>query len=74
MYFMPSLYYLDVYGVASLPDDARVVIYDHHVFIVQATGSNCIVLNALPNQPGSNLALLSREGNNFVDRQNVRLT
>ncbi len=23
---------------ASLNDDARVVIYDHHVFIVQATG------------------------------------
>ncbi len=23
---------------ASLTDDARVVIYDHHMFIVQATG------------------------------------
>jgi hypothetical protein len=31
----------------SLTDDARVVIYDHHVFIVQATSSNCLVLNAL---------------------------
>jgi hypothetical protein len=25
---------------ASLTDDARVVIYDHHVFIVQAIGAN----------------------------------
>ncbi len=25
---------------ASLTDDARVVIYDHHMFIVEATGSN----------------------------------
>jgi hypothetical protein len=26
---------------ASLTDDARVIIYDHHMFIVQATGLNC---------------------------------
>jgi hypothetical protein len=26
--------------VASLTDDARVVIYDRHVFIVQATGAS----------------------------------
>ncbi len=25
---------------ASLTDDARVVIYDHHMFIVQATGAS----------------------------------
>ncbi len=29
---------------ASLPDDARVVIYDRHVFIVQATGVDLIKL------------------------------
>jgi hypothetical protein len=27
---------------ASLFDDARVIIYDHHMFIVQATGANVI--------------------------------
>jgi len=27
---------------ASLTDDARVVIYDHHMFIVQASGANVI--------------------------------
>jgi hypothetical protein len=29
---------------ASLNDDARVVIYDRHMFIVQATGPNVIKL------------------------------
>ncbi len=29
---------------ASLTDDARVIIYDHHMFIVQATGPNVIKL------------------------------
>ncbi len=29
---------------ASLTDDARVVIYDRHMFIVQATGVNAIKL------------------------------
>jgi hypothetical protein len=28
----------------SLTDDARVVIYDHHMFIVQATGPNVLKL------------------------------
>ncbi len=28
---------------ASLTDDARVVIYDRHMFIVQATGSDFVV-------------------------------
>jgi hypothetical protein len=31
----------------SLTDDARVVIYDRHVFIVQATGWKKMVKNAL---------------------------
>ncbi len=26
----------------SLNDDARVIIYDHHMFIVQATGANVV--------------------------------
>jgi len=30
---------------ASLNDDARVVIYDCHMFIVQATGARLIVLH-----------------------------
>jgi hypothetical protein len=29
---------------ASLTDEARVIIYDHHMFIVQATGVNIIKL------------------------------
>jgi hypothetical protein len=29
---------------ASLNDDARVIIYDHHIFIVKATGAWLIVL------------------------------
>jgi hypothetical protein len=29
---------------ASLNDDTRVVIYDHHMFIVQATDANILVL------------------------------
>ena len=29
---------------ALLTDDARVIIYDHHVFIVQATGACAIKL------------------------------
>jgi hypothetical protein len=31
---------------ASLTDDAKVVIYDHHMFIVQATGDKVIKLFA----------------------------
>jgi hypothetical protein len=30
---------------ASLTDDARVIIYDLHMFMVQATGANPIVLD-----------------------------
>jgi hypothetical protein len=30
---------------ASLTDDARVVIYNHHMFIEQTTGKNCGLLN-----------------------------
>ncbi len=29
---------------ASLNDDARVIIYDHHMFIVQATGGQSSIL------------------------------
>ncbi len=32
---------------ASLTDDARVVIYDHHMFVVQATGTNVINLSTV---------------------------
>ncbi len=31
---------------ASLTDDARVVIYDHHMFVVQATGPSFRVFNS----------------------------
>ena len=32
--------------VASLTDDARVIIYDRHMFIVQATGVNVIKMSS----------------------------
>ncbi len=32
---------------ASLTDDARVIIYDHHMFIVQATGLTLQIVQAL---------------------------
>jgi hypothetical protein len=33
---------------ASLTDDARVIIYDHHMFIVQATVSKILVVLVAP--------------------------
>jgi hypothetical protein len=37
---------------ASLTDDARVIIYDHHMFIVQATAVACkLMLGALVISP-----------------------
>jgi hypothetical protein len=43
LYYKPMMIVNDDYRVvnkleASLTDDARVIIYDHHMFIVQATG------------------------------------
>ncbi len=44
---------------ASLIDDARVVIYDRHMFIVQATGVKGLKLFlSLKNRPGSVFATL----------------
>jgi len=51
---------------ASLTDDARVVIYDHHMFIVQATGFTwhfvniwvTYVLSSWPRSQGKSISWL----------------
>jgi hypothetical protein len=63
LYYNPMTIVNDDYRVVtkletSLTDDARVVIYSHHMFIVQATG--VILTNSQEKQPNLKLKALPK--------------
>ncbi len=53
---------------ASLDDDARVVIYDHHIFIAQATGSMSKYLSYTLVLLAADICLITHHRNIFFSR------